>query len=218
MMRLTLISDTHGTHPALPSGDVLIHCGDITHFGEFGELKEQVAWLKSLPFKHIILVPGNHDVCCETLMNKGMEPALREKLFGKIHYLRDSGVTLEGVRFWGSPWIPPYAGAFNLDADARASRWKLIPQGTDVLVTHGPPQGVLDGGAGCKHLMDAVEDVKPSIHCFGHFHDCGGNQQKIGSTCFLNVAKSPLVLDIHPSASRCEHRLPLLSSTALRRR
>ena len=100
VIRLTLISDTHGTHPALPTGDVLIHCGDITHLGQFGELKEHVAWLKSLPFKHVVLVPGNHDMCCETLMNKGMEPALREKLFGKIHYLRDSGVTLEGVRFW----------------------------------------------------------------------------------------------------------------------
>jgi hypothetical protein len=44
--------------------------------------------------------------------------------------------------------------------------------------------------------MDAVQDVKPSIHCFGHFHNCGGNQQKIGSTCFLNVAKSPQVVTL----------------------
>lgn len=194
MMRLTLISDTHCTQPALPSGDVLIHCGDLTHYGEFSELKEQVAWLKSLPFKYIVLISGNHDVCCETLMNKGMEAALREKLFGRIRYLRDSGVTLEGVRFWGAPWVPPYAGAFNLDAHARASRWKLIPQDTDVLITHCPPHGVLDGGAGCKHLMDAVREIKPAIHCFGHFHACGGNQQEIGSTTFLNVAKSAQVL------------------------
>ncbi len=187
-MRLTLISDTHGTHPGLPSGDVLIHCGDITHFGEFAELKEQAAWLKSLPFKHVILVPGNHDVCCETLMNKGMEPALREKLFGKIHYLRDSGVTLEGVRFWGSPWIPPYAGGFNAGRQDRLRRWNLIPDGTDVLVTHGPPLGILDGGTGCAPLLDAVKRIKPRIHAFGHVHCEGGKTTTVDGTRFVNCA------------------------------
>jgi hypothetical protein len=86
----------------------------------------------------------------------------------------------------------------NLDADARASRWKLIPQGTDVLITHGPPQGVFDGGTGCKHLMDAVQDIKPSIHCFGHFHNCGGKSAENRQYMLPERSKVPARLR-HPS-------------------
>ncbi len=190
-MRLTLISDTHGARPPLPEGDILVHCGDLTHFGSFKELQAEVGWLKSLPFEHILFVPGNHDICCENLMLKGLENPLRHQVFGRIRYLRDSGVTIGGINFWGSPWIPPYAGAFNAGLRERMRRWDLIPEGTDVLVTHGPPLGILDGGAGCASLLDAVRRVKPRIHAFGHVHAEGGRKAFVNGTTSVNCAGKP---------------------------
>ena len=92
-MKIVMVSDTHGAHPALPVGDVLVHCGDLTHFGSFAELKQEAVWLKSLPFKHVVLIAGNHDVALGNLHDKGLEEQTRKLLFCDIHYLRDSRVT-----------------------------------------------------------------------------------------------------------------------------
>jgi predicted phosphodiesterase len=140
-MNLVMVSDTHGARPSLPAGDVLVHCGDLTHLGSFAELRSEVGWLKSLPFRHIVLIAGNHGVALGNLYDKGLEAQTRKLLFGSIHYLRDSGLVIDGVKVWGSPWIPPYAGSFNLPENELQQKWDLIPSDTDVLVTHGPPAG-----------------------------------------------------------------------------
>lgn len=65
---ITCISDTHSGHPlvvAEPS-DVLIHCGDCTKKTCTPEKFARFAyWMASLPFKHRILVGGNHDIFLE---------------------------------------------------------------------------------------------------------------------------------------------------------
>lgn len=50
----------------MPPGDVLIHCGDFTNHGSLAEVREFAAWLATLPYEHIIVVPGNHGekLCC----------------------------------------------------------------------------------------------------------------------------------------------------------
>jgi Icc-related predicted phosphoesterase len=186
---IVMISDTHGARPSLPAGDVLVHCGDLTHLGSFAELKAEVEWLKSLPFRHVILVGGNHDMALGNLCDKKLENQTRKLLFGHIHYLRDSGVVLEGVKFWGSPWIPAYAGVFNLPEDELQQKWDLIPSDTDVLVTHGPPAGTLDGATGSPSLAAALRRIQPSIHCFGHVHEHHGQIEK--GTHFFNCAGVP---------------------------
>lgn len=185
-MKLTMIADTHGMRPELPSGDVLIHCGDLTHLGSFQELKNEIDWLKSKPHRYKIFIPGNHDVCVENLMLKNLEAQLRGML-RPIFYLRDSGVTIEGVKFWGSPWIPPYSGSFQAEEDERRKRFDQIPA-IDVLITHGPPAEILDGGAGCSILRDKINDLRPRVHCFGHVHEHRGKYESNG-TSFFNVAK-----------------------------
>jgi Icc-related predicted phosphoesterase len=188
-MKIVMISDTHGAHPALPPGDLLAHCGDLTHFGSFAELRAEVEWLKSLLFRHVILIGGNHDIALGNLCDKKLEDQTRKLLFGHIHYLRDSGVTVEGVRFWGTPWIPPYAGVFNLPEDELREKWDVIPSDTDVLITHGPPAGILDGGTGSESLTQALRRIQPTIHCFGHVHDHRGQVRK--GTQFFNCAGEP---------------------------
>lgn len=51
----------------------------------------------------------------------------------------------------------------------------MIPDKIDVLVTHGPPFGILDKtinkvNAGCKGLLKFVEKINPQVHIFGHIH------------------------------------------------
>jgi hypothetical protein len=51
-------------------------------------------------------------------------------------------VIIEGVKIYGSPWLPSYHDwAFNLErgGEVLKQKWEQIPNGTDVLITHGPP-------------------------------------------------------------------------------
>ncbi|TAQ88615.1 hypothetical protein B7494_g3057 [Chlorociboria aeruginascens] len=48
----------------------------------------------------------------------------------------------------------------------------------DIMMTHGPPEGILDETAydhvGCMSLMHAVARAKPLLYCFGHIHEAYG--------------------------------------------
>lgn len=53
-----------------------------------------------------------------------------------------------------------------------------IPDEVDIVITHGPPKGILDrcpeGNVGCEKLLRAIRRVKPTMHCFGHIHEGHG--------------------------------------------
>lgn len=73
-----------------------------------------------------------------------------------------------------------------------ASKWALIPSDVDVLITHGPPDGILDRNrtgscCGCRELLYRVLEVKPRLHVFGHIHEAAG-QTEIDGTRFVNAA------------------------------
>jgi Icc-related predicted phosphoesterase len=116
----------------------------------------------------------------------------------KHRYLCDSGINFEGVKIWGSPWTPTFLNwHFMKDRGLPIKeKWDLIPSDIDILVTHGPPHGILDKTeegkfAGCEELKKAVrERVKPKIHCFGHIHEEGGGGKsiEIDSTTFVNAS------------------------------
>lgn len=194
-MKLVMIADLHSTPLAIESGDVLIIAGDMTHFGQLDEIKEMARWINRQPHTHKVVVGGNHDMALEIFMNTNLEESVRRKVFDPAIYLRDSGVTLEGINFWGSPFCPPYAGAFNLPPEKLRARWAMIPGNTDVLITHTPPAGILDGGNGCPELAEAITRVHPKVHCFGHVHEAWGRVSKAG-TLFLNVSGSPQATDL----------------------
>ena len=139
-MKLVCTSDTHGFHHRLklPPGDVLIHAGDFCSRGDEWEAKNFAVWLHDQNYKHKIVISGNHD----RIMEK--DPQFGELLFGGVaHYLLDSSVVIDGIKFYGSPWQPAFNNwAFNIprDSDEIAAKWNLIPDDTDVLITHGPPK------------------------------------------------------------------------------
>jgi Icc-related predicted phosphoesterase len=199
-MRLVVTSDCHGQlgHARLPEGDVLILAGDIlsNRFGnpdidaayQLNAVRELDDYCGTLGFKHTLMIAGNHDWVFERY--KGAHRVLKN-----IVYLEDSGTEIDGVKFWGSPHQPWFFDwAFNLPRDGRelARYWSLIPEDTDVLITHGPPYGILDmpfgkgESAGCKLLLQRVKQVNPRVHVFGHIHGSYGKKQ-IGSTLFVNA-------------------------------
>ncbi|GAB4535206.1 MAG: hypothetical protein Tsb0020_50530 [Haliangiales bacterium] len=216
-MRIVAVADTH-TFQAdlgeLPAGDVFVHAGDICRRGSLDELAPAAEWMRSLRFAHKVVVAGNHDWCFVH------EPERARATLGpEIIYLEDQAATIDGVRFWGSPWQPAFNGwAFNLPRGAPlAEKWALIPEHTDVLITHGPPLGVGDNQhaevmraedsylhrAGCEALQAAVARLAPALHMFGHIHQDGGLWQRERTT-YANVTtweceRRPTVVDYDPA-------------------
>lgn len=192
MPRIVAIADTHGEHAELklPDGDILIHAGDMTPRGTLKQLESVANWLRAQPHRHKLLIAGNHDFA----MQRDAQNA--RALFHGLTYLEDSEVTCEGLRIWGSPWQPWFHDwAFNLrrgaDIDAK---WKLIPEGVDVLITHGPPAGYGDKvwsgeRVGCEDLTRHLDRVKPKVHFFGHIHEDRGEWTR-GPTRIVNCTVS----------------------------
>lgn len=192
-MRLVLISDTHMTHGRIdvPAGDILIHAGDSTKRGTAPQLREVAEFMAAQPHAHKVIIAGNHDFGLQEDLGLG------RTLFGEA-YLCDAEARFGDVRVWGSPWQPWfYDWAFNLQrGEPLREKWDLIPEGTDVLVTHGPPQGILDRtvmgqDVGCEELLLAAMRVRPRVHVFGHIHEAYGTR-RVGDTLFVNASTCTL--------------------------
>jgi Icc-related predicted phosphoesterase len=188
-MRIVLISDTHGLHDAIdvPEGDLLVHAGDLTKAGEQDEVAAFARWFADLPHPHKVVIAGNHDFLFE---RKGEDARC---LIQDAIYLQDQAVEIGGVRIWGSPWQPWfYNWAFNLARGAEIrEKWDLIPEDTDLLITHGPPLGHGDvtqhgDATGCADLLDVVRRIGPRLHVFGHIHEGYGVTGENGTT-FVNA-------------------------------
>ncbi len=178
-LRFVCLSDTHNAHDGLtvPDGDVLLHAGDFTGRGHWTEVESFGKFIAKLPHPEKVVVAGNHDFLFERDLDQARE------LLGDATYLQDSGVTIGGLKLWGSPWQPEYHNwAFNLPRGAEiAKKWSLVPDDTDVLITHGPPEGIMDelysfGTIGCEELARARERIRPLMHVFGHVHEGYGAQ------------------------------------------
>lgn len=181
--KIVCVSDTHGMGDmfSVPDGDILIHAGDLTMRGRSLEIIQVGQWLRKLPHKHKIIIPGNHDFLFEK------DPVLARSHisegFDGIKVLIAEGVEVEGLKIWGSPWTPRfYDWAFQLDAKKPAKEhWAKIPDNLDILITHGPPYGVLSKNSrgdecGDEALKARVDEINLRVHVFGHIHESYGIQ------------------------------------------
>jgi Icc-related predicted phosphoesterase len=192
LMKLVFLSDTHSKHRAVEniSGDIVIHCGDFTRRGKNSEIIEFLDWFSSLDFKYHILVAGNHDFGLEDSGVFDYSKILKDK---GVIYLEDSGVNINGLNFWGSPYQPEFNNwAFNLKRGEELKKhWDMIPDDTDILITHGPPHKILDlcpsGNVGCEELLKRVSSLNLKIHAFGHIHE-GYGSRDIDGTYFINCS------------------------------
>jgi Icc-related predicted phosphoesterase len=72
------------------------------------------------------------------------------------------------------------------DEAQRDALYDTVLQGTGILITHGPPLGILDDRQGRSALHRAVIRVKPRLHCFGHVHS-GYGTLSTKKTLFVNA-------------------------------
>jgi Icc-related predicted phosphoesterase len=197
-MKIVLISDTHNKHTNLfiPQGDMIMCAGDVSMRGKKEEIHTFLQWFSELPHTYKILIAGNHDRAFEQY------PALCKKMIPEnVIYLNDGGINIEGINIWGSPITPYFFDwAFNRYRGLHIQKhWEIIPEDTDILITHGPPLGYGDkldpmfvrGGVtrvGCEDLLYHIEKIKPKLHVFGHIHEEGGFIKSNGDTLFINAS------------------------------
>uniref|UniRef100_A0A8C0SI82 Metallophosphoesterase domain containing 1 n=1 Tax=Canis lupus familiaris TaxID=9615 RepID=A0A8C0SI82_CANLF len=184
----------------------------------------------SLPYEYKIVIAGNHEL---TFDQEFMADLIKQdfyyfpsvsklkpenyenvqSLLTNCIYLQDSEVTVRGFRIYGSPWQPWFYGwGFNLPrGQALLEKWNLIPEGVDILITHGPPLGFLDWvpkkmqRVGCVELLNTVQRrVQPRLHVFGHIHE-GYGVMADGTTTYVNASvctvnyqpvNPPIVIDL----------------------
>ena len=144
-MKFVFLSDTHCKHNEIkiPNGDCFIFCGDMSYRGDMSEIEGFSFFLQRLPHKHKIVIAGNHDFSFEDERKNQAEELIQSS---GAKYLNDSKIQIDGIKFWGSP-IQPYFHdwAFNRERGEEIKKhWDLIPTDTDILITHGPPKGILD--------------------------------------------------------------------------
>ncbi len=112
-----------------------------------------------------------------------------------MYYLDNSGIEIEGMKFWGSPWTPQY-GAWEFmyrRGEPAQILWSQIPTSVNVLLTHGPSYGILDewdgDPVGCEELQYRIQSLENlKLHVCGHIHPARGQTQNALGTQFVNAA------------------------------
>lgn len=217
-MKIISLSDLHGLLPVkIDECDVICIAGDIVPVKMQRNMAQTASWFKktflpwaeALPCKKVLFIAGNHDFWMETerwiALHSGV-PTVKTVLnqFGsdKIVYLQDSGVEIDGYKFWGSPWITGLPGwAFNCDTDeAQRAIFENIPKDTDVLITHTPPFGDVGtvhqacrvhgfnfGSTALRQVLEE-DDCKIRFSMSGHVHTGLHDGEIIGNTVCYNVS------------------------------
>ncbi len=215
-MKIIAISDTHEQHKWLDQFlydpefikdvDMIICAGDTANskspvLNHNAQLKF-IDWYAELPFKYKIYVPGNHNTS-----EHGIYKDIYE--YNNIYRLIHELVVINKIRIFGSPYTPTFGTGwvYNVPRHKINTYWDEIPDNTDILITHGPPKGILDlthvnntltEQVGCKSLLNHVLGrVKPNYHIFGHLHDeeniFNYGYRLIGDTTFINAS----IVDLH---------------------
>jgi Icc-related predicted phosphoesterase len=200
-------ADLHGNLPEVPEdADIVLLVGDICpDFRPYGKRnhwdlvdkggqqqrlwldKDFRQWIDKLKWRarspDVVAIWGNHDFVGE---HKFLIPRLPWIL------LEDTEVKVQGLRIYGTPWVPglPY-WAFYGDERKLTARAEAIPEGIDILMTHGPPYQAGDfiptsekqrekynnytgQNVGDPTLNEAIVRTQPKTVVTGHIHEDRG--------------------------------------------
>jgi Icc-related predicted phosphoesterase len=185
-LKAVIISDTHRLHDSinLPDGDLLIHCGDFSNSGSLNDVESFLKWFGKQPHKIKLATAGNHDRWIEANVGKAQ---IMFHSFG-IKLLINESITIDGIKFYGSPYTPEFLNwAFMYNRNEAHKIWDRVPKDTDVLISHGPPYGILDHiidyhdgpkHIGCSVLLETIKSISPKFALCGHIHE-GYGQYKL---------------------------------------
>ena len=119
-----------------------------TEYGSFGEARELFQSLDATSAGIHFLVEGTH------------------------HFPLANGAL---ITIYASPYTPSL-NDWGFQYDPQQDHDWTIDNSIDVVITHGPPKGILDytpqsrQRAGSLSLFAAVARARPRLHCFGHIH------------------------------------------------
>lgn len=193
-MRIAATSDIHGTLDDLEASikesnpDVLVIAGDI-HPCEFGVHANE--WFRRQFFPMIarlsckvVAIPGNHDFWLASHFESFNSPP-------NFACLVDRMLTIDGINFWGTPWVPYISGHWCFESeeggddmtDFLKEKFSLIPDCTDILITHSPMRFAETDYSlqrdpyrtrpfGSISLLNRLKQMKrlPKVHLCGHIH------------------------------------------------
>ena len=156
--RIFAFSDTHGMHNRLhipEEADILLCAGDVVPgFGKDG-MEDFFSWLLSHPAKLYIFVAGNHELLLEDSPEQAKFLLTRE-----IVFLHDTCYEFDRISF---------GNISTRSLQSKESNIHLAGK-IDFLITHIPPEGILDEGRGSLPLLLEVYRSQPRFHVFGHAH------------------------------------------------
>lgn len=182
IVKVCVMSDAHWNFPYIevPDCDIFMYCGDWSGSGTISEHIKFCQWVNKINARYKLIVPGNHDMYCyhypdmAASMLRGSNALL----------LVDKEVECYGIRIYGTPWSPRFGqwGYMRPDEDLY-DYFKQIPKGVHILLTHTPPNGILDLAGtthiGSKSLVRALKMKPIPFHFFGHNHTPGSFIKKI---------------------------------------
>lgn len=207
-MIIDCISDLHGHYPILEGGDLLIVAGDLTARDMHEEYCKFYDWLNHQNYTKKIFIGGNHDNYIQKADNDYLLDLMKSG-YDRCGYLCDSGTEFEGLKIWGTPWTKTFPGMnpkcmaftepYGCDQEEwLAEHWALIPEDTDILITHSPPYGIRDKAkrynergywnpeyayenVGSKSLALRVSRMAnpPKLWVWGHIHESYGRDQAV---------------------------------------
>ena len=134
--------------------------------------------------------PADHDLAIKTMKGSLADEARVIFLNEGTHsYALKNGASFT---IYVSPYTPAFGNwafaykhhedRFNKPHHVRNGATSIatnpIPDAVDIVMTHGPPKGILDwcpeGNVGCSNLLEAICRARPKMHCFGHIHESNG--------------------------------------------
>ena len=225
-------SDLHGDLPdpkTMPEGDVLVLAGDLLPDDYWSPLSPPgvgstrilrqaqwfdevfIPWLPEVKmlrvdkkgkwikrYNDIIFIGGNHDFALQAMLKEGID----KKLPKHVHYLSESSVVIDGIKFYGAGWNMTRGWAFCHDEEDHEEKLRYVPDDTDVMVIHGPPHiGAIDELAihWCSPAIRMwLAKRKIKAYICGHIHEAFG-EYKIGETPVYVVSrKDRMYRDVNP--------------------
>ena len=117
---------------------------------------------------------GNH----ELLLEDSSDPA-KLLLPREVVFLHDTCYEFDGIKF----------GNISMRSLQDKEQKVQLVSKMDFLITHIPPEGILDEGRGSLPLLLEVYRSRPRFHVFGHAHSCGNKSKGGAFTEFYNVSQ-----------------------------
>jgi len=197
-MKIVAISDTHGRLDfKVPACDLLLHAGDIcpdfapgSSWGSDMQLQwinsKFANWLDLQPVENFYFTLGNHDFLRKANFAES-ELSEELKIDQQVFFRADNDEKIGKI--WFSPWSNEFgAWAWMNPPELLERKYNLIPDDTNIIVSHQPPYGLgdeipeeylrfHDNGdrhVGSKELLRAIERVRPAVVICGHIHDGRG--------------------------------------------